>query len=330
MISNVFADTEFDVGEERAYVIGGGLGLLFYRDGESYYINARMHDLEHFFARRTGARVEFESHTDIDTMLARAKYWALDGQLPFLYCEARELSLFRGVLPWDEVHPYGEHALPVRSITANGDALCNDYLWERAITVPQADLLRSVSMPSDGVLDRACPARTFAVGRLVPPERVPNLSWVLAESISENSELYLNPANNTQGERALKTLERDLASMPDLLDDERMREELKSMSTMLEKIGTGGGAGRHLYARGLRVAADDLKSASVAALAVVFGRLGGQWRRFAHAMRRHATAPTPREDWQSLVTRVREIRRDEVNAVKQLRETSHAIIGALS
>jgi hypothetical protein len=330
MLSNVLSDTGFDIGEERAYVIGGGLGLLFCRDGTNFYVNSRMHDLEHFFARRTGGRVEFESHIDADGMLARAEEWALAGYLPFLYCEARELSLFKGVLPWHEVHPYGEHALPVRLVSVEGDVVANDYLWQCPVTVPRRDIVRSTAMPSDGVLEMACPARTFAVGRFVPPDRVPDLRWVVAESMSENSEIYLNPTNNTQGERALKTLERDLSSMPDLLDDQRLREELRSMSTMLEKIGTGGGAGRHLYARGLRIVAGDLASESVALLAAEFARLGGRWRGLAWRMRGHAAAHSPRGDWSSLVLHMRGIRRDEVSAVQRLRESANTILRGIA
>ena len=326
MISNIFAGTGFDIGEELAYVIGGGLGLLFYRDGDTFYINSRMHDLEHFFARRTGSRVEFVSHPDADAMLESASTWAAAGLLPYLYCEARELSVFSDVLPWEAVHPFGEHALPVRSVTGAGDVVGNDYLWAHPVTLPYRDVVRATSMPSDGILDMACPARTFAVGRLIPPARAPELGSVLAESIAENAELFLNPTNNTQGVRALKTLERDIASMPELVGADRVRIELISMATMLEKIGTGGGAGRHLYARGLRASAAVLASADLRGLADAFSGLGGRWRQLARRMQRHAAATEPRAEWPSLVQAVREIRRDEVAAVSRLQDVSEALV----
>jgi len=302
MIRNAFAETGFDLDEEASYVIGGGLGFLFYRDGDTYYVNSRIHDLEHFFARRTGSRIDFVSHTTADAMLAHAREWVDAGDLPYLYCEARELSSFRGMLPWDEVHPFGEHALPVRSVSA--------------------------AMPSDGAILMACPARRFAVGRIIPPEHVPDIREVLAVSLVESAELFLHPVNNTQGERALKAFERELAAMPDVVEPEVTRVELLSMSTMLEKIGSGGGAGRHLFARGLRAASTHLNDVSLSVLASEYAALGGRWRALARDLRAHAAQRDPRDGWAGLVTAVREVRRREVAAATELLRVSAIVLGA--
>lgn len=328
MIRNAFAETGFDLDEEASYVIGGGLGFLFYRDGDTYYVNSRIHDLEHFFARRTGSRIDFVSHTTADAMLARTREWADAGHLPYLYCEARELSSFRGMLPWDEVHPFGEHALPVRSVSADGSVVVNDYLWARPIEVSAEEVATATAMPSDGAISMACPARRFAVGRIIPPEHVPDIREVLALSLVESAELFLHPVNNTQGERALKTFERELASMPDVVDPEVTRVELMSMSTMLEKIGSGGGAGRHLFARGLRAASTNLDDVSLSVLASEYAALGGRWRALARDLRAHAAQRDPRDGWAGLVTAVREVRRREVAAATELLRVSAVALGA--
>lgn len=327
MIRNAFLGTEFVFDEELAYVIGGGLGLLFHRDGDAYYINSRIHDLEHFFARRTGSRIEFVSHATADAMLARTREWADAGTLPYLYCEARELSTFRGVLPWEEVHAFGEHALPVRSVSAAGSLLVNDYLWAHPIEMDAEEVATAAAMPSDGAISMACPARRFAVGRLIPPEHVPDVREVLALSLVESAELFLNPANNSQGERALKAFERELASMPDTVTPLVMQVELVSMATTLEKIGSGGGAGRHLFARGLRAASTRLNNGRLAAIATEYAALGGRWRALARGMRAHAAQQDPRVGWASVITAVREIRRREVIAVTELLRVSSALLG---
>lgn len=327
MIANVLVDTGFDVDEELCYVIGSGLGLLFYRDGDTYYANSRMHDLERFFARHVGARIDYMSHPSADAMLQRAREWSQEGTLPFLYCEARELSSFRSVLPWDKVHPVGEHALPVRSVTDSGDVICSDYLWSHSFVVAYDEVVTATSMPSDGALSMACPSPKFAVGRLVPPRDVPDIREVLAVSLAENAEVFLHPANNTQGERALKALERELASMPDVLEVDRLRSELVSMSTMFERIGSGGGAGRHLFGRGVRASAGLLGSQELSKLADAYARLGGRWRTFSRQMQQHSTAADPREGWQGLVLAMREIRKGEVEAVNKLALVANAALG---
>lgn len=328
MINNAFTGTEFVLDEELAYVIGGGLGLLFHRDGQNYYINSRIHDLEHFFARRTGARIEFLSHATAGAMLARAREWADAGTLPYLYCEARELSSFRGVLPWNAVHAFGEHALPVRSISADGSSFVNDYLWAHPLELSAEEVAVATAMPSDGAISMACPARRFAVGRIIPPADVPDLREVLALSLVESAELFLNPANNTQGERALKALERALTSMPDVLDAPAMRVELLSMATTLEKIGSGGGAGRHLFARGLHAASTHVNNSHLTAVASEYAALGGRWRVLAHTMHARAAQRDPRDEWAGLIAAIREIRRREVAAVTELLSVSTAVLGA--
>jgi hypothetical protein len=326
MLANVFTDTEFDIGEELAYVIGGGLGFLFYRDTDTYYVNSRIHDLEHFFARRTGSRIDFVSHSTADGMLRLAGEWADEGLLPYVYCEARELDSFRNVLPWSQVHPFGEHALPIRALADDGSLLCNDYLWADAFAVSRENIETASSMPSDGLLSMAAPARRYAVGKIVPPDQVPDIREVLAVSLEETAELFLNPTNNTQGQRALKVFERELASMPEMITPDRMRTELLSMATMLEKIGTGGGAGRHLFARGLRASADQLEIPALRTVAGAYASLGGRWRSFSRLMHRHAQQADPSENWQELVLTARGIRRSEIEAVSELLDVSSSIL----
>ncbi|MBF4457719.1 DUF4872 domain-containing protein [Pseudoclavibacter sp. VKM Ac-2867] len=330
MLSNVFEGTGFDLDEELCFVIGGGFGFLFHREESTSYVNARMHDLEHFFARRTGSRIEFVSHPDADAMTERARDWSEQGLLPYLYCEARELPSFAGVLPWDEVHAFGEHALPVRTVLPNGDLICNDYLWSTPLPVSAASAAAAASMPSDGSLLMAAPARKFAVGRIVPPRLVPDLDEVLTVSLAESAELFLNPANNTQGERALKALERELSSMSDVLTTQQIRRELLSISTMLEKIGTGGGAGRHLFSRGLRASARHLGHGDLDAVADRYASLGRGWRAFASALRAHARAEDPREGWGDLVSRMRELRRAELEAVSRLSSLATSLLRGTS
>ncbi|TFD19195.1 DUF4872 domain-containing protein [Cryobacterium sp. TMS1-13-1] len=330
MLANVFADTEFDIGEELAYVIGGGLSFLFYRENDTYYVNSRIHDLEHFFARHTGSRVDFVSHSTADEMLRVAGEWAVAGFLPYVYCEARELESFRRVLPWGQVHPFGEHALPIRSIAADGSLMCNDYLWSELFSVSRDNIDAASSMPSDGLLSMAAPARRFAVGRIVPPDQVPDMREVLAVSLEETAELFLTPTNNTQGQRALKAFERELASMPEIVPHDRMRTELLSMATTLEKIGTGGGAGRHLFARGLRVSADRWEIPELRTVAGRYASLGGRWRSLARLMHRHSQLVDPTLGWRELVLTVRNIRRSEVEAVSELLDVSSSILGGRS
>lgn len=326
MLSNIVADSEMDLTEELCYVLGCGLGLMFYSEDERYLINSRMHDLEHFFARHVGGRIDYESHDDLAGMLDRADEWINDGVLPFAYCEARDLPGFEGVLPWRDVHPFGEHALPIRAVRED-HIEANDYLWRPPIIVNHEDLDRAASMRSDGNVRMASAAHKYAVGKFVPPRAVPNWRDAILLAVAENSHLLLNPVNNTQGQRALKSLERQLSSMPSVIDAEDARGELISMATTLEKIGTGGGAGRHVYGRGLKQAAEKFEIPELLPFAQAYGKLGGQWRRFSRDLMTHAATPDVFADWQVLVLGARALRNAEVETATEMFAVVDSLLG---
>ncbi|MDO5052477.1 MAG: DUF4872 domain-containing protein [Pseudoclavibacter sp.] len=327
MLANAFVDTGLELDEELVHLLGGGLGFLFHREGGRCYVNARSQGMEHLFARRIGARIELSAHLDARDMLRRLAQWTRRGRLSYLYCEAKELSLFREVLPWGEVHAFTEHALPVRSVQADGSVLASEYLWREPVRIPQAEIAAAAAMPNDGAPRLAAPARRFTIAAVLPPERVPDLRDTLVQAMAENAERFLRPASNVQGERAVRALHRELRAMA----QERpaaLRRELRSVSTTLERLGTGGGAGRRLLSRGLRTAAERLGGGELGRIARDYARLGSRWRALARDMRRRAEAPDPREDWAELSRAAGRIAQGERRAAEALLHAAERLTGA--
>lgn len=317
MLTNLVADTPLDLGEEMCFGIGGGLGFMYYREGESCYINGRMHNLEHSFARRLGGTISYVCHATFGQFLTTARAWAEQGRRPFAYCEAQELDAFAGVVPWHRVNAFGEHALPLIEIGTE-HAVVHDYLWGPAHTVDLAELERATALPHAADVSMAAPARRFAVGRFDFPARLPDIAGACVAAIADNVSMYLHPTSNNQGVRALKLFERDLGSLPDLLPVGGLRAQLASIGIMTEQVGTGGGNYRRLYSRFLRQAAELLAAPVLASAATAYARLGNRWKALARDLLSRSEAAEPTTDWRDLLTAVRELRTAETRAAENL------------
>lgn len=327
MIANALADSAWAMSEELVYILGCGLGFVFHRENMVCYINSRMHDLEHFFVRHTGARIVWVSHVDAMSMLETTRDWLAEGRAVYFYCEARELPLFADVIPWHQIHSFGTHALPVSAVQHSRSVVCCDYLWSRSFKITFEDLSRATFMYHNSTLQRAAPQGPYTVAFFEPPYGKPKLFGALMRAIYENVRLFLEPVNNSQGVRALKSLERNLSSLIDLTDStESLRRELASMGIMLEKVGTGGGAGRHLYSRGLKQCSEILHIPELSLCARDYAKSGRKWRALAHDMIVRSQSVDPTIRWKDLVLAVRMLRNMETTNATQLLTVSETLL----
>lgn len=319
MLSNAVLGTALEMPEELCFVIGSGHGFLYHREGDRHYVNSRMHDLELFFAQRTSVTLDITCHPDLESALRTARSWLEGGDLTYVYCEARDLPTFTGVVPWEDVNVYGEHVLPICEIAPDGSVTAHDYLWQDANRIGRDDLDRAMSMRTDGTLEMACPAHVYGVGRVVVPATAPPLAEIALVAIAENADVFLEPANRTQGVQGLKGLVTALRTMPDRFAPDVLVRETVSIFTTLEKVGSGGGAGRLLYGRGLAMVAELVGSGRLAAVAARYRDLGGRWRRVARTALNKALTDTLADGWSDLVAVVDALRTDEQETATELR-----------
>jgi len=117
---------------------------------------------------------------------------------------------------------------------------------------------------------------------LTPPSRLPDLGALVPRAIASNAEVFLHPPIQNMG---FKGIRKTSELMPRWLDTlEHPTRSLRTLSTLMERAGTGGGNFRALYARFLEECAALTGTPAYQAAAVRYHDMARRWTEVAQLL----------------------------------------------
>jgi hypothetical protein len=278
VLRDLFRFYGHDFSEDLCFGLGSGLGFIYVRHQHLCIFGGRAGGLERQMCQCLGVR--FATYQSDDDDLAWEQVRALvDRGIPVV-CDVdmTHLPYLRSRIQVTADFRFGGHKVVVAGY--EGDTVyVYDYLWQEPQTVQVDDFKRA----RGSQIQPDPPENTWFTFQF--PARLVDLKIAVRQAIAYNVHQMLFPVAFGLGLRALERFCKEFPRWPAVMSEERLRREVYIAHMSFEKIGTGGGNFRRLYARFLREAGRILNLPALEAeISPLYFELARLWKRFAEEL----------------------------------------------
>lgn len=278
----------YDLSEDMCLGLGSGLGFIYqrYLTVDYYFFTGRNESLQENLAGVLGARLEAGRTDDPEVGWLQAKE-LVDAGIPVM------LDLDMMYLPYlvehaklDRPFHFGLHnAILVGYDESRGTVLLLDYLWREPKEVSMEQLAAARNSQTAPVK----PENAWKA--LIAPTEKRDLHTAVREAIDLNIHRMRYPFAFKMGLPGLKMFAREIRKWPEQMTPDELMNNAYMAAELFERIGTGGGNFRRMYARFLKevywLTGQEIYQDCSAAYMELFRR----WRRVAKLFEEGAADP---------------------------------------
>ncbi|MEW8977730.1 MAG: BtrH N-terminal domain-containing protein [Symbiobacterium sp.] len=266
-----------DLSEDLCFGLGAGLGFVYVRHPTLCIFGGRAGGLERQLCQHLGIRYEQYQGLEDDVAEARVRALVVRGEPVLCDVDMSHLPYLAERFRLTEDFRFGGHKVMVVGFDDREEQVfIYDYLWPecQVVTREQLRLARGSQIKPDP------PRNTWFEFHV--PTRLVALPVAVREAIAFNVQMMRYPVAYGLGLRALERFAREFFLWPQVMDRKRLERECFIAHMTFEKVGTGGGNFRRLYARFLRAAAAILQCEALEAQVYpIYVQLADLWKRFA-------------------------------------------------
>lgn len=289
-ITREFFDPTYE--EEDCFGLGLGLGFMYRRENHLITLSGRANDIEKYFMDSIGGSMKQFSFSTFEEFIEASVEYLKNGYWLLLYTDASHLSYIDLGLTMKDIGMMSEHACILYGLDiSKKEAYVYDYMKKDGIVVPFEELRRALynDAPEQFSDERtACLKNTFSVFDFPNIRKEDDLA--VYDAILDNCLLYMNPTNKYQGMVGFSYFEKEFPLWPELMTEDLLLDELTAAYSYMDRIGTGGGNFRRLYARFLASAGKRIKDERLTEMSKSLFNLARSWKEFSlslEALSRH-------------------------------------------
>lgn len=278
-LSGLLAYYGINFDEDMCLGLGSGYGFIYVRQSDMCILGGRGGNLERNLFHTLGIECKMSYAQDAESGWQTAKKLVLQGSPVILGVDMRYLSYMRQRLQVTDDFGFGEHKLILSGFNEEKDeAYVYDYMWTESRTISITELKKARSSEVFPVSpDNVC----FSIdpcGQIIP------LHVALKHAIRYNVQQMLYPVGFGVGIKSIVRFSKELPLWPKVMPPERLKRELYMAYMTFEKVGTGGGNFRRMYARFIKKAAAILEMPELLDAADLFALLGRLWKNISYRL----------------------------------------------
>ncbi|HLO02105.1 MAG TPA: BtrH N-terminal domain-containing protein [Symbiobacteriaceae bacterium] len=288
MVRTVLNGWGLPYSEDLCFGLGSGLGFVYrkYEETGSYFFTGRSDSLLENVAQALGARLEYGRTDNPDAGWQQVKQM-IDAGIPVV------LDLDRMYLPFlvernklDRPYHFGLHnAILVGYDESKDEIYLLDYLWNEVQVVSFAQL-RAARNSQDGPVRPENAWKT-----LIPPAQEREIGLAIHEAIRRNCHRMREPFGFKVGLPGLKPFAKEVRRWRTVQSEAVRMENAYMAFVLFERVGTGGGNFRRIYARFLAEAAKRTGNPALEQGAQLYMDLFRRWREIARLFEEGASDP---------------------------------------
>lgn len=280
-ISNHY--TDMNLTEDMVFGLASGLDFLYRRENDAICLNGRANDIEKKYASCMGISFKQISAPTFNQFIVEVIDYLKRGEWLLLYLDASKLPYIQLGLDMQDVGMMSEHAGILCGVDEDKEVFyVLDYMLAYEAEVP-FELMRQAlynDSPKQFSQERSeCLKNTygyFSFSHSSTPRDIKIYS-----AIEANCSHMIYPTNKYQGLMGLKNLGREFPLWREMLPHDQLCKEMASAYAYLEKIGTGGGNFRRMYARFLREASTICRKPQFEDLSKEYFAVSRMWKMLA-------------------------------------------------
>lgn len=266
----------YKVSEDMVFGLGSGLGFVYqyYTQDETYFLSGKNESLENNIANLFGGTIESGYFDNEEKAFNEVKKY-IDRDMPvILDLSIRYLPYFEPYLESVGNIGFGLH----NAVLAGYDeeehtVLLLDHRWSEPQKVFMKDLSRA-----RGALDSGMnPRNAYKV--YILPNPPDDLSNYIEYAIRINVHRMKYPFAYKMGLSGMKTFKREVLGILKSNKWPESAEALSTFTTLMEKLGTGGGNFRRMYGRFLKEAAEITKNDNYRRIGKEYMSLARDWKK---------------------------------------------------
>jgi hypothetical protein len=277
-VRNILSYYGLSLSEDMCFGLGGGIGFLYIRYASlpSAFFNGRCEDLIETCATHLGCKYSLNRTFDIERAWEAVKEEINNDNPVMLTVDMTYFPYLMDVLNIENEYPFGGHKLILIGYDEEKNkAYIADYLWRDIKEIPLTDLARA----RDADLLPFAPENCWVVLRkpstFIPlPEAIKKALWLF---IHHN----LYSFGIGMGIKGLRKFTRELLKWPSLLKEGKIKLYCSNAYFSFEKIGTGGGNFRRMFARYLREVSRELGNPGFMNISRLYNDLAKKWKQLA-------------------------------------------------
>jgi hypothetical protein len=278
-LRNILAYYGHPFTEDLCFGLGGGLGFSFYKlpEMQVYSFSGRARNLERLLCKNLGIYTENYYNQDGEDMW-KSFNSILGMKEPILAkLDINNLEYMKLLFKINERIELGEHMAVLIGNDENS-AEISEYFKRKPFIIEKSVLLESMK----------CKFEDKSLFNIFYKFRVPNnlieLPVALLNSIYYNSHEMMNGFGSSLGLPGLVKFMNEIFLWPNVMKPMDLKRNAYMAYVCFEKIGTGGGNFRLMYARFLHQAGELLKSSYLIDVANEYAVLAKYWKIFASEM----------------------------------------------
>ncbi|MGE7841721.1 BtrH N-terminal domain-containing protein [Lysinibacillus sp. NPDC093712] len=245
----IFLGYGYVFSEDLCFGLGSGLGFTYqkYQSVDYYFFTGRNDSLEENAVGILGGYIETKRTDDPVVGWQWAKQWIDLGVPVILDLDMMYLPYMRDKLQIEQSFHFGLHnAILVGYDEEKSVAFLLDYLWNDVIEVSLKDLENARNSKTSPIKpDNGLKA-------IVLPNRKRDINLVINEAIRTNIFRMKRPFAFKMGLPGIKLFAREIRMWKKMLPENERQTHAYMASMLFEKVGTGGGNFRRMYARYLK------------------------------------------------------------------------------
>lgn len=273
-LMNLCAYYGWSLSESLCFGLGEGLNFSFYKieQTSTYCFCGRNRDIERNFFRNYGIEAEMKYCLDNNTVWSDFHYYINQQKKPIL------VKLDIGSLDYLKEHfkltvnmDLSEHLAVIIGIEKD-HAVISEYYQKKPIIVSKDELLKSMNKK----FERKSINNLYYIIHGINPYQ--DLESCIKQAINLNAYEVQYGFGSNLGIPGLKKFVHDIGVFQEYMSFEQLKSNLLMANMAFEKVGTGGGNFRRIYARFLKEAGDTIKSHELVTISDTYSQLALLWK----------------------------------------------------
>lgn len=276
--TTLFKAKGYQLFEEMILGLGSGLGFTYVRQKDGFMYGGRGGNLEQNLASALGLELITNRTEDKEIAWKYNREKILEGHPLVCEVDMKYLPYMVEKLHTDGSGFSGHKLILIGFDDEANEAYVLDYLWNQVVTVSIDNFKKAASSS----IKPMSPDNSSVITKI--PEELLPMESAIYHAIGYNVNQMLNPVGFGLGLKAIKRFFKELKSWPDILDEDKLRYELNMAHLVFEKVGTGGGNFRRMYARFLKSSAVQLNNNELLEISKLYATLGKMWKQEAYQL----------------------------------------------
>ena len=281
----LFREKGISMPEEMALGLGSGLGFTYVRQKNGFMYGGRGGNLEQNLATALGCDIISNRTQDPECAWQYNREMLIQGHPLICDVDMAHLPYMVEKLKTNGCGFSGHKLILIGFDDERNETYVLDYLWNEVVVVNTDDYKKAASSSI-----KPMSPDNSSIFFQIPRELYP-LDYVIYHAIGYNVNQMKNPVGFGLGLKAVKRFYRELRSWPDLLDEATLRYELNMAHLVFEKVGTGGGNFRRMYARFLKNSAVITNDDQLMDASKNYAQLGKLWKMVANDLHEASIDP---------------------------------------